>query len=152
MTLSKKQVKYFLFDCQEFCTDPHIDNARSCVAFYCKQHTGWPVHVKIKIKMFDMKKVKVTERFHIMMRDIKQIYHNSFFRGTIWIYGPSVPSTVLFSLGLRPSENSTVEGTSEPIDSTSASQEWYICLIWGTYYHKFGQNVTIFTILCTKYR
>ena len=63
------------------------------------------------------------------MRDIKQIYH-SFFRGTSWIYGPSVPSTVPFSSGLRPSENSTVEGTSEPIDSTSASQEWYICLLY----------------------
>ena len=24
-------------------------------------------------------------------------------------------------------------------------------LIWGTYYHKFGQNITIFKIVCTKY-
>ena len=24
-------------------------------------------------------------------------------------------------------------------------------LIWGTYYHKFGQNIKIFKILCTKY-
>ena len=60
------------------------------------------------------------------MSDIKQIYHSSF-RGTSWIYGPSVRSTVLFSEGL---ENSTVEGTSEPIDTTSASQEWYICLLF----------------------
>ena len=26
-----------------------------------------------------------------------------------------------------------------------------IILIWGTYYHKFGQNIKIFKILCTKY-
>ena len=24
-------------------------------------------------------------------------------------------------------------------------------LIWGTYYHKFGQNINIFKIVCTKY-
>ena len=24
-------------------------------------------------------------------------------------------------------------------------------MIWGTYYHKFGQNIKIFKILCTKY-
>ena len=24
-------------------------------------------------------------------------------------------------------------------------------LIWGTYYHKFGQNIDIFKIVCTKY-
>ena len=24
-------------------------------------------------------------------------------------------------------------------------------MIWGTYYHKFGQNIKIFKMLCTKY-
>ena len=64
------------------------------------------------------------------MRDIKQIYH-SFFRGTSWIYGMGLRFLPLYYFlpRLCPSENSTVEGTSEPIDSTSASQEWYICLL-----------------------
>ena len=73
----------------------------------------------------------------LLMRDIKQIYH-SLFRGTSWIYGPSVPSTVLFSEGRSPSENSTVEGTSEPIDSTSHSQEWYICILTASVIHYTG--------------
>ena len=51
------------------------------------------------------------------MRDIKQIY-NSFAWGSSWIYGPSVTSIVLFSLGLWSSRNSTKEETSELIYSS----------------------------------
>ena len=45
-----------------------------------------------------------------------------FFRGTSWIYGPSVTYIVLFSSGLHPSKISTMEIPSEPTDSTRTSQ------------------------------
>ena len=97
--------------------------------------TKWKIHFKswstIKISKTqilqnDIRKLTVSACL-LYMRDIKHIYH-SFVWVTGRIYGPSTTSTVLFSAWLRPSENRTIEQTSEPIDSTRASAEW--CIQW----------------------
>ena len=44
--------------------------------------------------------------------DIKQIYHS--WEALVESMGSEVPSTVLFSEGRSPEENSTVEGTEGP--------------------------------------
>ena len=64
-----------------------------------------------KTKNDQHKTVKVTERFHILMRDIKQIYHSFFSRHqlNLWAFGSF--HCTFFSSGLRPLENSTVGGT-----------------------------------------
>ena len=90
---TKKQVKYFLFDLQEFCfvlngSLSHINNAaqRSVTRYLDyrvkdKRHTALLARARQnENENYRHKKVKVTESFHILMRDIKQIYHSFFSR------------------------------------------------------------------------